>query len=124
MFGHMKTNVNRFGRMYAIPPEDYLEQLDKADGEGVVAEKNTSKHFMGAVVVQQVSTAAKDVERRKIIDGQQRVTTVQLLQDAIQYVCKEYSTKGVTPRLLNLVTNDEELVENKEVRCKISVDNQ
>ena len=99
--------------------EDYLEQLDKADGEGVVAEKNTPNHFLGAVVVQQVSTATKDVERRKIIDGQQRVTTLQLLLDAVQYVCKERNIKGVTPRLLKLVTNDEDLVENKDDILKL-----
>ena len=99
--------------------EDYLEQLDKANGKGVDAEQNTASHFLGAVVVQQVSTATKDVERRKIIDGQQRVTTLQLLLDAVQYVCKEYRIKGVTPRLLKLVTNDEDLVENKDDVLKL-----
>ena len=74
---------------------------------------------MGAVVVQQVSTATKDVERRKIIDGQQRVTTLQLLLDAVQYVCKECNIKGVTQRLLKLVTNDEDLVENKDDMLKL-----
>ena len=48
----------------------------------------TSPHFLGAVVLRQVSTATKDLEQREVIDGQQRVTTLQLLLDAIQQVCE------------------------------------
>ena len=50
--------------------DNYLEQLNKENGEGVVAEQNTARHFLGAVVVQQVNTATRDVERREVIDGQ------------------------------------------------------
>ena len=99
--------------------EDYLEQLVRADNKGVDAEQNTASHFLGAVVVQQVSTATKDVERRKVIDGQQRVTTLQLLLDAVQFVCKEYEIKGVTHRLLKLVANDEDLLETEDDILKL-----
>ena len=90
--------------------EDYLEKLDLSNGDGVKAEQETVRHFLGAVVVQQVNTATRDVERREVIDGQQRLTTLQLLLDAIQYVCEEHRTKGVATRLSKLVTNDESLV--------------
>ena len=95
--------------------DDYLEQLDNASGDRVVAEQNTARHFLGAVVVQQVNTATRDVDRREIIDGQQRLTTLQLLLDAVQYVCEEHGhgVKGVATRLSKLVTNDEDLVEEK-----------
>lgn len=90
--------------------EDYLEKLAFFDGDGVKAEQETVRHFLGAVVVQQVNTATKDVERREVIDGQQRLTTLQLLLDAIQYVCEEHGTKRVATRLSKLVANDEILV--------------
>ena len=90
--------------------EDYLEKLDHSNGDGIKAEQETVRHFLGAVVVQQVNTATRDVERREIIDGQQRLTTLQLLLDAIQYVCEEHKTRGVATRLSKLVTNDESLV--------------
>ena len=90
--------------------EDYLEKLDHSNGDGIKAEQETVRHFLGAVVVQQVNTATRDVERREVIDGQQRLTTLQLLLDAIQYVCEEHKTRGVATRLSKLVTNDESLV--------------
>ena len=77
------------------------------------AEQKTSPHFLGAVVLKQVPTAAKDIDQREVIDGQQRVTTLQLLLDAIQQICEESDHpyfKRVARRLAKLVTNDEELV--------------
>ena len=90
--------------------EDYLEKLDHSNGDGIKAEQETVRHFLGAVVVQQVNTATRDVERREVIDGQQRLTTLQLLLDAIQYVCEEHKTRSVATRLSKLVTNDQSLV--------------
>ena len=94
--------------------DNYLEQLNKENGEGVVAEQNTARHFLGAVVVQQVNTATRDVERREVIDGQQRLTTLQLLLDAVQYVCEERGEKGVARRLSKLVINDKDLVKDED----------
>ena len=94
--------------------DNYLEQLNKENGERVVAEQNTARHFLGAVVVQQVNTATRDVDRREVIDGQQRLTTLQLLLDAVQYVCEKRGVKGVAKRLSKLVINDKDLVKNKD----------
>ena len=93
--------------------ENYIEELDRSDNDGVEAEQKTSPHFLGVVVLKQVPTAAKDIDQREVIDGQQRVTTLQLLLDAIQQICEESDhpyLKRVARRLAKLVTNDEELV--------------
>ena len=93
--------------------ENYLEELERSGNNGVEAEQNTSPHFLGAVVLKQVPTAAKDIDQREVIDGQQRVTTLQLLLDAIQQICEESDQpylKRVARRLGKLVTNDEELI--------------
>ncbi len=96
--------------------EDYLEKLASHAGEIVEAERDTRGHFLGAVVVQQVSTATRDIEKREVIDGQQRLTTLQLLLDAVQYVCEKRNVKGVKTRLKRLVQNDESiLVKDEEV---------
>ena len=94
--------------------DDYLEKLEQSNGDGVKAEQETVRHFLGAVVVQQVNTATRDVERREVIDGQQRLTTLQLLLDAIQYVCEDHKIRGVATRLSKLVTNDEGLVGDED----------
>ena len=93
--------------------ENYLEELERSGNDGVEAEQKTSPHFLGAVVLKQVPTAAKDIDQREVIDGQQRVTTLQLLLDAIQQICEESEQpylKKVARRLARLVTNDEELI--------------
>ena len=93
--------------------ENYLEELERSGDDGVEAEQKTSPHFLGAVVLKQVPTAAKDIDQREVIDGQQRVTTLQLLLDAVQQICEESDQpylKRVARRLAKLVTNDEELI--------------
>ena len=90
--------------------ESYLDELDRSSNDSVEAEQHTAPHFLGAVVIQQVHTAARDLERREVIDGQQRMTTLQLLLDAVQYVCEELELRPEARRLSKLVTNDEDLV--------------
>ena len=99
--------------------DDYLEKFIDSGGDRVKAEQNTGRHFLGAVVVQQVSTATKDIERREIIDGQQRLTTLQLLLDAVQFVCEKHKVKGVATRLAKLVTNDKDLVSDDDELFKL-----
>ena len=89
--------------------ENYLEELERSNS-AVEAEEQTKTHFMGAVVLQQISTATKDIEQREVIDGQQRVTTLQLLLDAIQGVCEEKKFKVIARRLSKLVINDKESI--------------
>ena len=90
--------------------ENYLEELERSDNNRVQAEQQTVPHFLGAVVLQQVPTAARDIEQREVIDGQQRVTTLQLLLDAIQQICEEMDLRPVATRLSKLVTNDKDLI--------------
>ena len=88
----------------------YLEALERCDNDSVRAEQETKAHFLGAVVLQQVPTPAKEIEQREVIDGQQRVTTLQLLLDAIQEICEELSLRDTATRLSKLVSNDDDLV--------------
>ena len=74
---------------------------------------------MGAVVVQQVRTGTKDIDRREVIDGQQRLTTLQLLLDAVQLVCEKRNAKKVSRRLDKLVTNDRLYLADNEDTLKL-----
>ena len=90
--------------------ENYLEELERSGGNEVEAEQKIRPHFLGAVVLKQVPVPTKDIAQREVIDGQQRVTTLQLLLDAIQQICEEsdhQSLKGAARRLAKLVANDE-----------------
>jgi hypothetical protein len=85
--------------------ERYMDELRLADGNNPLAEERTGTHFMGAVVLQQRPTAAREVEARDVIDGQQRLTTLQLLVDAAQEVFEEIGAAGEARRLSRLVLN-------------------
>ena len=90
--------------------ERYIEELENCDGNAVEAEKATGKHFLGTVVVQQVPTATRDIDQREVIDGQQRMTTMQLLLDATQQVCEKLELDQNSYGFSRLVANDERLV--------------
>lgn len=64
-------------------------------------------HFLGAVVLQQVQRQTGQLQERTIIDGQQRLTTLQLLLDALH--AELLSIKALAPamRIEPLVTNAE-----------------
>lgn len=89
--------------------ESYLESLEKS-GSGVSALDGTRPHFLGAVVVKLVQTATSDFEQREVIDGQQRVTTLQLLLDAVHRISLEFHHNKVAKRVSKLVTNDRDLI--------------
>ena len=98
--------------------ENYLEELERSGNDEIQAEQRTSPHFLGAVVLKQVPTAAKDIDQREVIDGQQRVTTLQLLLDAIQQICEKSEQpyfKRAARRLAKLVVNDKELIGEDEL---------
>ena len=61
-------------------------------------------------MLQQVPRPAKFIPQREVIDGQQRVTTIQLLLDAIQLVCEGLDFKPAATRLSTLVLNNRESI--------------
>ena len=62
-------------------------------------------HFMGAVVLQQIANVSGSLARRIVVDGQQRLTTLQLLLDAAQEVLERRGIDGPAARLEDLVLN-------------------
>ena len=62
-------------------------------------------HFMGAVVLQQLTGPTGTLPRRIVVDGQQRLTTLQLLLDAAQEVFEERGIAFAAARLEDLVLN-------------------
>lgn len=61
-----------------------LERLENRDGEAPVA-----SHFLGTVVLEQVSNPTGSLPRREVIDGQQRLTTLQILLKAAEHAISD-----------------------------------
>lgn len=72
-------------------------------------------HFLGAVVLQQVANPSGSMQERTVIDGQQRLTTLQLLFDAIH--AELHRIRAVKP-----AARIEALIENNEAFCKTPED--
>ena len=66
-----------------------------------------SPHFLGAVVLQQVQNPVGTLQERTIIDGQQRLTTLQLMFDALHAALVAVDAASPARRLEPLVMNDE-----------------
>ncbi len=76
-------------------------------------------HFLGAVVLQQVQNPIGLMQARTIIDGQQRLTTLQLLLDALHGELLRVEALPPAMRIEPLVTNSEHFCSKPEDRFKV-----
>jgi len=93
--GKKRYLIPLYQRQYAWP----IAQLELLweDIERAVDRLNTDRttltpHFMGAIVISQVKTYGKQVQAYEIIDGQQRLTTFQILLSALRDVGNEFES--------------------------------
>lgn len=71
-----------------------------------VSGEATRGHFLGAIVVEQEQTRIGEIDRRLVIDGQQRITTLQLLLAAVAAQAEDDDAGKVARLLGKLVRND------------------
>ena len=76
-------------------------------------------HFLGAVVLQQVQNPIGLMQTRTIIDGQQRLTTLQLLLDALHAELQSLEATAPSARIEPLVTNADPFCSKPEDRFKV-----
>lgn len=76
-------------------------------------------HFLGAVVLQQLATQTSDLQQRTVIDGQQRLTTLQLLLDAVHSEIAQAGATMPAARLEPLVANAEPFRKQPADRFKV-----
>lgn len=85
------------------------------DGRG----EGTRPHFLGAIVLQQVPTSPSQLARREVIDGQQRLTTLQILFDAVSAACQTIQQVQAAENLRELIENPERRRTGPEDRFKL-----
>ena len=112
LFGKpVRYEILEFQRPYVWDETQQWEPLweDVSNLAEEYREKGTApRHFMGAVVLQQRPHTSTGVEIRVVVDGQQRLTTIQLLLDAIQEVFEEGGQQDPATRLSRMVSNGDE----------------
>lgn len=95
--GKKRYLIPLYQRQYAwkVKPDLELlwEDIERAAHRIITNRASLSPHFMGALVVTQLKTFGKEVQAFEIIDGQQRLTTFQLLLSALRDVAKKNESK-------------------------------
>lgn len=94
--------------------ENYLEATKKREESRAAAQYSVGKHFLGAVVIQLVTTPIGELKRSNVIDGQQRITTLQLLLDAAQEVLELEGHAREAMLLARLVLNHEDYAQGDD----------
>jgi hypothetical protein len=81
--------------------------------------EQVSPHFLGAVVLQQQQTETGSLGVRAVIDGQQRLTTLQLLLDAVHERIHTAGFIALAQQVLDLVQNPAHFTQSDEDRFKV-----
>jgi len=95
-----------------------------AVAERVVAGGNHTPHFLGAVVIKQQPSGLGTLATFDVIDGQQRLTTLQILMDSVAAVLTEREQLGLASRLDFLAKNSEAFATKPSDRFKVWPTNQ
>lgn len=89
----LRLEVPLFQRQYVWKRdqqwEPLWEDIARKYTEYLDGRKDAPVHFLGAMVLDQKLTPTTHVERRQIIDGQQRLTTLQIFLAALRDLCQE-----------------------------------
>ena len=78
-----------------------------------------AKHFLGAIVVQAQEPILGDLQASSIIDGQQRLTTLQLLMDATAAALEAVGQDALAGQLDRLTHNEDIYVPGAATRLKL-----
>src|SRR3954454_2484278 len=82
-----------------------------------------AKHFLGAIVVQAQEPILGDLQASSIIDGQQRLTTLQLLMDATATALEPLGQDALGGQLGRLTHNEDIYVPGSATRLKLRHNN-
>ena len=122
--GHRHYEIPSFQRPYVWSEEDQWSPLWR-DVLRVAEARSThpgAEHFLGAVVLKSVQSAALEPTRFAVIDGQQRLTTLQLLLDACHQAIVDLAVEGgddFAESLANLILNNASRFEGEPFRFKL-----
>ncbi|MCK3775237.1 DUF262 domain-containing HNH endonuclease family protein [Ensifer sesbaniae] len=88
--GKKRFLIPLYQRQYAWKAHPQLallwEDIERSVARLMEDRRSLTPHFMGAIVIAQVKTFGKELQAFEIIDGQQRLTTFQLLLAALRDV--------------------------------------
>ncbi len=90
------------------------EDIERKFEEALEGPQNAPTHFLGAMVLDQKQTPTGHVVVRQVIDGQQRLTTLQIFLAAYRDFCKQQSCKALADECDKFLFNTG-MMANREV---------
>ncbi len=123
IFGQERRHVvPLFQRPYVWERGSQLEPLwqdIQAVAERQLAGDTVRAHFLGAIVLDHVPKPTGEVEVRQVIDGQQRLTTIQLFFEAFCDFCQQHGKEKHHAMLLKLTRNDNQFSTDPDEQFKV-----
>ncbi|KVE92381.1 RloF protein [Burkholderia vietnamiensis] len=119
----MRLEIPTFQRQYVWRREHQWEPLwediARKFSEFIEDRKDAPVHFLGAMVIDQKQTQTGKVERRSVIDGQQRLTTFQIFLAAFRDFCRAEGLDDFAEECDAYVTNKGRMAESEVERFKV-----
>ncbi|HZF50612.1 MAG TPA: DUF262 domain-containing HNH endonuclease family protein [Polyangiaceae bacterium] len=119
----LRFEVPLFQRQYVWNREQQWEPLwediERKFVEYLSNRKDAPIHFLGAMVLDQKQTPITHVEKRQVIDGQQRLTTLQIFLSALRDFCREHDCEDLAKELDGYTLNKGMMADASVDRFKV-----
>jgi hypothetical protein len=119
----LRLEVPLFQRQYVWNREEQWEPLwediSRKFNEALENRTDAPPHFLGAIVLDQKSTPVTYVEKRQVIDGQQRLITFQIFLSAFRDFCREQACNGLADETDSFILNKGTLADPKLEKFKV-----
>lgn len=113
-----RLEVPLFQRQYVWNEEQQWlplwEDIERKFIEALEGRKDAPNHFLGAMVLDQKQTPTGHVVIRQVIDGQQRLTTLQIFIAAFRDFCFDQKCTSLVEECNKFLFNSG-MIENKDV---------
>lgn len=120
----LHLEVPLFQRQYVWSEEKHWaplwEDISRKFAEYLDGRKDAPAHFLGALVLDQKQVPTTHVERRLIIDGQQRLTTFQILISALRDFCAENDCPELAKECNSFIINTGMMANPEVEQFKVS----
>lgn len=119
----MRLEVPLFQRQYVWSKdqqwEPLWEDIARKFSEYLDGRKDAPVHFLGAMVLDQKQTPTTHVDKRQVIDGQQRLTTLQIFLAAFRDFCRQQDCDDLAKECDNFTLNKGMMAEPEVDKFKV-----
>jgi hypothetical protein len=119
----MRLEVPLFQRQYVWGKETQWEPLwediSRKFTEFLTGRKDGPVHFLGAMVLDQKQTPTTHVDKRQVIDGQQRLTTLQIFIAAFRDFCRATGREQLAEECESFTVNKGMMADPETERFKV-----